>query len=105
MGQLADAKARLARESAEEESLRRKLSMTEKELGEVSKKWKSVEKEAKEMQAGLEKGQKELVGMKEKLGKLNWDEEKEKEAEERTVRLKHSVRELKEVRGTKMNAK
>ena len=97
MGQLADARARLAHEAAEEEQLRRKLTMTEKELGEASKKWKVVEREAAEMKAGLEKGEKELTNMKTSLGKLGWSDEQEKQAESKMVCLKQSVRELKEV--------
>jgi structural maintenance of chromosome 2 len=97
MGQLADARARLAREAAEEEQLRRKLNMTEKELAEVTKKWKAVEREASEMQSGLEKGHAEFEGMKAKFAKLAWDEAREKAAEEKMASVKQNVRELKEV--------
>jgi structural maintenance of chromosome 2 len=98
MGQLADARTRLAREAADEEQLRRKLSMTEKELIEANKKWKAVEMEAAEMQTGLEKGETDLDSMKAKISKLSWNEEQEKAAESKMTNLKQSLRELKEVR-------
>jgi hypothetical protein len=72
--------------------------LAEKDLVEASKKWKVVEREATEMQAGIEKGEAELDSMKVKLSKLSWNEEQEKEAESKMISLKQNVRELKDVR-------
>ena len=46
MGQIADARARLAHAAAEEEQARVKLDMSRRELGELEKHWKAVEREA-----------------------------------------------------------
>src|SRR5258708_22806699 len=46
MGQIADARARLAQAAAEEEQVRVKLDMSRRELGELEKRWKAVEREA-----------------------------------------------------------
>lgn len=97
MGQLADARALLAREAAEEEQLRRKLIMSEKELSEVAKKWKAVEREATEMQSGLEKSKSEIDNMKDQLQKVSWDDEREKVAERKISSVKQHIRELTEV--------
>jgi structural maintenance of chromosome 2 len=45
MGQLADAKAKLAQATAEEEQSRVKLGMSEKELKTLEGRWKEVERE------------------------------------------------------------
>lgn len=44
MGQLADAKAKLTQVFAKEEQSRMKLGMSEKDLKELEKHWKEVEK-------------------------------------------------------------
>ena len=46
MGQITDAHARLAQAAAEEEQVRVWLEMSRRELGELEKRWKAVEREA-----------------------------------------------------------
>ncbi len=55
MGQIADARARLAQAAAEEEQIRVKLEMSRRELGELEKRWKAVEREAGQGERDIKK--------------------------------------------------
>ena len=103
MGQLADAKARLAQASAEEEQSRVKLGMSERELKTLEERWKKVEKEAGEGQKNLQNMKRELDGFKKKVVECGWSAEKEREQEIALRTAKGNVRQYTEVslRGSK----
>ncbi|KAF8501209.1 condensin complex subunit SMC2 [Gautieria morchelliformis] len=92
LGQLADAKARLAQGTAEEEQTRRKLSLREKELVDLEAKWKKVEKEAGDGRRGLEAARKELDGVRKKVDATGWSLEKDAQVEAEMRRAKSDVR-------------
>ena len=71
LGQLADAKARIAQGTAEEEQTRRKLSLREKELAELEVKWKKVEKEGGGGRKSLEAARKGLEVVRRKVEATN----------------------------------
>jgi structural maintenance of chromosome 2 len=60
MGQIVDARARLAQAAAEEEEARVKLDMSRHELGELEKRWKAVavKREAGQGERDIEKNTK-----------------------------------------------
>ena len=98
LGQLADAKARIAQGTAEEERTRRKLSLREKELAELEVKWKKVEKEAGDGRKSLEAARKELEVVRRKVEVTNWDLEKDAQMETEMRQAKSNVRVMAEVR-------
>lgn len=67
VGQLANAKAKLAQASAEEEQSRVTLGMAEKELKALEKRWNEVEKEDKEGRRNLEAKSSEVDALKKKV--------------------------------------
>ena len=78
MGQIADARARLAQAAAEEEQIRVKLDMSRRELGELEKRWKAVEREASQGERDIKKMQVEVETLRKKADSTGWDEEKER---------------------------
>ena len=99
LGQLADAKARLAQSTAEEEQTRRKLNLRDKELAELEVKWKKVEKEAGDGRKSLEAAKKELDGVRKKVEATGWSVEKDAQVETEIRQAKANVRAMTEVRG------
>ena len=97
LGQLADAKARLAAASTEEEQARMRMGMVEKEMKDKELKWKAVEKEAGEGAKSLEKGKKDIEALKRKLGATGWSAEKDNDAMTRAREARDAVRTLTEV--------
>jgi len=97
MGQLADAKARMAQGSAEEEQNRVKLNMSEKELKALEAKWKDVEKEAGQGKRNLENMQAEAEKLKRKVADCGWSNEQEQESQVALSTAKGQVRQLTEV--------
>ncbi|KAL4071944.1 hypothetical protein J3A83DRAFT_2944801 [Scleroderma citrinum] len=98
MGQLADAKARLAQGAAEEEQNRMKLSMNEKEL-------KSAEARRKEFEKDAHQGQRNLANMKAHVNKLKqqlagcgWSAEQQHASEVELRTAREEVRRLTEDR-------
>lgn len=81
MGQLADAKARMAQGSAEEEQNRVKLNMSEKELKALETKWKDVEKEAGQGKRNLENMRAEAEKLKRRVADCGWSTEREQESQ------------------------
>ena len=77
MGQIADARARLAQAAAEEEQIRVKLDMSRRELGELEKRWKAVEREAGQGERDIKKMQVEAEALRKKADSTGWNEEKE----------------------------
>ncbi|KAF4583816.1 Structural maintenance of chromosomes protein 2 [Pleurotus pulmonarius] len=96
MGQLADAKARIAQAAAEEEQCRVKLVMHEKELKALEARWKSMEKEAKDGEKQLEKKRREVEEVAAKLAACGWDADKENEGETNLRRIQGELRGLKD---------
>ena len=82
MGQIADARARLAQASAEEEQVRVKLDMSRRELGELEKRWKAVEREAGQGERDIKRMQAEVETLRKKAESTGWSEEKERASEE-----------------------
>jgi len=99
MGQLADAKARLAQASAEEEQSRVKLGMSEKELKTLEGRWKEVEREAGEGRKKVEGMKGAVEGYRKKVAACGWNAEMERAGEGRLKDAKGEVRALTEVRG------
>ena len=66
MGQIADARARLAQAAAEEEQARVKLNMNSRELGELEEWWKAVEREAGQGERGIKTMQVEVESLRKK---------------------------------------
>lgn len=81
MGQIAEAKARLAQGAAEEEQNRLKLSMSEKELKILEAKWKDVEKDAHQGQQSLSRKKAELDALKHQLADCGWSAEQQQQCD------------------------
>lgn len=97
LGQLADAKARLAQGTAEEEQTRRKLSLREKELAELEVKWKKVEKEAGDGRKSLEAARDELEGVRKQVDATGWSHAKDAQLEADMRQAKSNLRVMTEV--------
>jgi structural maintenance of chromosome 2 len=97
LGQLADARARLAQAQAEEEQGNVKLAMVKKELKALEAKWKEVEREAGEGRGNLERKRKEVETLRVKVEKSGWSAEKEKKLEEQLRQARLEERRLREV--------
>ncbi|KAH9957609.1 hypothetical protein BC827DRAFT_1385511, partial [Russula dissimulans] len=82
MGQIADARARLAQGAAEEEQARVKLDMTKRELGEPEKRWKAVEREAGQGERDIKKTRAEVEALRKKADGTGWNAEKERAHDE-----------------------
>ncbi|KAH9957598.1 hypothetical protein BC827DRAFT_651097 [Russula dissimulans] len=82
MGQIADARARLAQAAAEEEQARVKLDMTKRELGELEKRWKAVEREAGQGERDIKKTRAEVEALRKKADGTGWNSEKERAHDE-----------------------
>ncbi|TDL23473.1 condensin complex subunit SMC2 [Rickenella mellea] len=94
MGQLADAKARLAQAVAEEEQSRVKLGMAEKELKALEVRWKDVEREAGEGKRNLEAMKRELENLRKKVEQSGWNAERDDEADLALRKAKAATRDL-----------
>lgn len=92
MGQLADAKARVAQASAEEEQSRVKLGMSEKDLKSLLGRWKEVEREVGDGKKNLEKMKSEVDQFKMKVRESGWSAEKEREGEAALRNAKDELR-------------
>jgi structural maintenance of chromosome 2 len=88
MGQIADARARLAQAAAEEEQARVKLDMNRRELGELERRWKAVEREAGQGERDIKKMQADVESLRKKVDATGWSAEKEQENEEALRRAK-----------------
>lgn len=97
MGQLADAKARLAQANTEEEQSRQKLAMNQKDLKALEARWKEVEREASEGQKRLQAMRAEVQAFKNNVAQSGWSAEKDQEDEVARRNAKAEVRLLTEV--------
>lgn len=98
MGQLAEAKAKLAQATAEEEQGRVKLGMSEKELKTLEARWKEVEREAGDGKKNLESVKAETEKFKRKVEECGWSADKEREGEIALRTAKGEFRQFSEVR-------
>ncbi|KAH7886786.1 condensin complex subunit SMC2 [Phlebopus sp. FC_14] len=98
MGQLADAKARLAQGTAEEEQNHVKLAMSKKELKALETKWKDVEKDAAQGQRSLENLKSELSKLKHQVADCGWSAEQQQSSEAGLRTARGEVRQLTEGR-------
>jgi structural maintenance of chromosome 2 len=97
MGQLADAKARLAHATTEEEQTRMKLGMSEKELKALEARWKDVEREAGDGQRSLQAKKAEVEGYRTRIAGCGWNEDREKASDMALRNAREELRRLSEV--------
>ena len=100
MGQIADAKARLAQAAAKEEQNRLKLSMNEKELKMLEAKWKDVEKDANQGQQNLARTKGEHDRLKRQLAECGWSAEQQQQCDIELRTARGEVNERTEARTT-----
>ena len=99
MGQIADARARLAQAAAEEEQLRVRLDMSRRELAELEKRWKAVEREAGQGERDVKKMRTEVEMLHKKVDATGWSSEKEHASEEALRSAKDDAMRCTRVRG------
>lgn len=97
MGQLADAKARLAQATAEEEQVRVKLGMSERDLKTLAGRWKEVEREAGGGEKNLAVMKADVEKFRAKLAESAWNAEKDREGDMALKRAKGELRQFTEV--------
>lgn len=98
MGQLADAKARQAQGSVEEEQNRMKLSMNEKELRATEAKRKELEKDAHQGQRNLANMKAHVNKLKQQLAACGWSAEQQQASETDLRSAREQARQLTEER-------
>jgi len=91
MGQIADARTRLAQAAAEEEQLRVRLDMSRHELADLEKRWKAVEREAGQGERDIKKMRTEVEILRKKVDATGWTTEKERASEEALRRAKDNA--------------
>lgn len=97
MGQLADARARLAQATAEEEQSKVKLSSAEKDLKALQARFKDVERDASEGKRNLAAMKTEVEKARRKLEQSGWNAEKEAQGETALRNARNEVRNLTDV--------
>ncbi|KAF9005165.1 condensin complex subunit SMC2 [Cyathus striatus] len=98
MGQLADAKQRIAQGAAEEEQSKVKLGMAEKELKTLEARAKNLQREADESNKKVESMKNAVESLQSKVTACGWNAEKEKTHEEKLKEAKTTVRSMSEQR-------
>ena len=98
MGQIADARARLAQAAAEEEQVRVKLEMSRRELGELEKRWKAVEREASQGERDIKKMQAEVESLRKKWMRQDGVQRKSRQARRTQRRAKEDAMRCTQVR-------
>lgn len=98
MGQIADAKGRLAKASAEEEQTNCNLQMQQKELKVLEARWKEVERDAGDGKKKVEAMKGAVEQFRKKLITCGWNAEMEEALETKLNNLRTQVRDLKQVR-------
>lgn len=101
MGQLADAKARLAQGAAEEEQSKVKLAMSEKELVNLEARMKAFAKETGDNLKKLENLKATVQACQTKVTNSGWSAEKDKQLDMQLREARESVKTLYDVRTTK----
>ena len=77
MGQIADTRPRLAEAADEEEQARVKFDMSRREIGELEKRWKAVEREVSQGERDVKKMQAEVESLRKEADGTGWSPEKE----------------------------
>lgn len=98
MGQLADAKARLAQGAAEEEQSKVKLAMSEKELVNLEARMKTFAKEAGDNVKKLENLKANVQACQAKMTDSGWSVEKDKQLDMQLREARETVKNLHDVR-------
>jgi len=98
LGQIADAKARMAAASTEEQQSKNKLTMLGKDLTAAQTRYQKVEREANDGTKQVEKGKKETQELEAKLKKTGWSEQKEQSSTDALRAAHDRVRHLTQVR-------
>lgn len=97
MGQIAEAKSKLAQAAAEEEQSRIKLGMSEKELKALEVKWKEVERESGESKKKVVAMRDEVEQSRKRINNCGWNADMEEASETKLRGLRQQVRELNDV--------
>ncbi|KAG8215877.1 condensin complex subunit SMC2 [Butyriboletus roseoflavus] len=98
LGQIAEAKARQAQGTAEEEQNRLKLLMNEKGLRALEARWKDVEKDAHQGKQNLAKLKGELDKLKRQLAECGWSTEQQQQCDSELRAARGVVNERTEAR-------
>lgn len=98
MGQLADARARIAQAAAEEQQSKVKLGMSEKELASLESKMKAFAKEAGDNRKKLENVKAAVEGLEGKIQSSGWSVEKDKDLDKQLREARDLCKNLAEVR-------
>lgn len=98
MGQLAEARSRIAQGEAEEEQSKVKLGMSEKELKTLEGRWKEVEKEAQKGKKNVEAMKASVEDYRKRVANSGWNEEMERAGDAKLRDAKAEVRSLNDVR-------
>ena len=101
MGQLADAKARLAQGAAEEEQSKVRLAMNEKELVNLEARMKTFAKEAGDNLKKLENMKATVQACQGKITNSGWSAEKDKQLDMQLREARETVKNLQDVRTSK----
>jgi len=102
MGQLAEAKAKIAQGAAEEEQAKVKLNMQQKELGALEARLRAHAKEVGDNTKKVENLMKGLKDSEKKVEACGWSEGKEKELESAMRDGREGIKALTEVRYRKL---
>ncbi|KAG7095814.1 hypothetical protein E1B28_006514 [Marasmius oreades] len=99
MGQLQAARTKQSQAAAEEEQLKVKVTMADRELKETEAHWKKVEKNAGEGKRRLDTMQGVVNECKRKLAACGWNEEMEREGDSKIESLRRHVEAVADSRG------
>lgn len=97
MGQLADARARVAQAAAEEEQSNVKMGMAEKELKTLEVRCKDFEREATDSRKKIQATKADVESFRAKVASCNWDAHREKAGDDLLKENTARVRALSEV--------
>lgn len=98
MGQLAEAKAMMAAAATEAEQAKMKIGLLEKELKDKEPRAKKASKEGEGLTKEYDSAKKKLETLRASMGKMDWDENREKELSNRKAELDERIAGLVEVR-------
>lgn len=97
MGQLAEAKATMAAAATEAEQAKMKIGLLEKELKDKEPRAKKASKEGEGLTKEYDAAKKKLEALQASMGKMDWDENREKELSSRQAELDERIAGLVEV--------
>ena len=97
MGQLADAKALMAAAASEAEQAKMKIGLLEREIKEKEPRAKKAAKDGEGLMKEYEAAKQQLEALRASVGKMDWDENREKELSSRRSELDERIAGLVEV--------